>query len=82
MAQREGFDGWSPQEALEKFGPELTEFEKIELGIYERIYTIGKVRRQNQYSIADKEGYYLTSVGEQLGYRYEVIKIVDQGAFG
>tara|TARA_B110000285_G_C15107423_1_gene608847 strand:- start:1117 stop:1356 length:240 start_codon:yes stop_codon:yes gene_type:complete len=40
-----GFDGWSTQEALEKFGPELTEFEKIELGIYERIYTIGKVRR-------------------------------------
>jgi hypothetical protein len=39
------FDGYSPQEALEIFGPELTEFEKIELGIFEKIYTIGKVRR-------------------------------------
>ena len=42
-------NGYGPQEALELFGPELTEFEKIELGIFEKIYTIGKVRRQNQY---------------------------------
>jgi len=39
------FDGWSSQDALEKFGHELTEFEKIEIGIHDRIYTIGKVRR-------------------------------------
>jgi len=41
------------------FASELTEFEKIELGIHDRIYTIGKVRRQNQFSIADKEGQYM-----------------------
>ena len=44
-----GFDGFSPLEAIEHFGNQLTEFEKIELGIYERIYTIGKVRRSNQF---------------------------------
>ena len=60
----------------------MIEFEKIELGIYERVYTIGKVRRSNQFSIADREGYYHAEVGEQLGYRYEITKIVDQGAFG
>jgi hypothetical protein len=38
-------DGLSPHEALEQFGHELTEFERIELGVYERIYTIGKIRR-------------------------------------
>ncbi len=36
-----------PQDALEKFGSQLTEFEKIELGLFERIYTIGTVRREN-----------------------------------
>ena len=38
-------DGLSPHEALEQYGQELTEFERIELGVYERIYTIGKIRR-------------------------------------
>jgi len=40
-------NGWTTQETLELFGHELTEFEKIELGNYSRVYTIGKVRREN-----------------------------------
>jgi len=55
--------GWTPQETIELFS-ELTEFEKIELGNYSRIYTVGNVRRANQYSIADKEGFYNTRIGE------------------
>ena len=41
------FEGYTDQEAIAKFGNQLTEFERIELdlGIYERIYTIGTVRR-------------------------------------
>ena len=39
-------DGLSPSEAIEKY-PTLTEFEKIEMGMFERIFTIGKVRRSN-----------------------------------
>ena len=60
----------------------LTEFEKIEIGNYSRVYTIGNVRRENQYSIADKEGFYNTRVGEHLGYRYLIRKIIDKGSFG
>lgn len=69
-------------EAMEIFGHELTEFEKIELGMFDKIYTIGKVRRFNQYQIADKDGQYIIKVGEHLAYRYEVVKIIDKGAFG
>ena len=32
-------------DALEIYDQELTEFEKIEMVMYERIFTIGKVRR-------------------------------------
>lgn len=60
----------------------MTEFEKIEVGIHDRVYTIGKVRRNNQFSISDKEGQYQIQVGEHLNYRYEVVKIIDSGAFG
>ena len=34
------------------------------------------------HDIADKEGFYRTMIGEQLGYRYEVKKIIDKGSFG
>lgn len=85
-ASRANHNGWSPQEVLERFsgdGPDcLTAFEEIELGNYERIYTIGSVRRSNQYSIADPEGFYKVQVGEQLGYRYEVKRTIDKGSFG
>ena len=64
------------------FGQQLTEFEKIEIGMFERIYTIGRVRRLNQYSVANHDGDYIVQEGEQLGYRYEVISKIDAGAFG
>lgn len=57
-------DGYSPNEALQVYGSYLTEFEKIEIGMYERIYTIGSVRRTNQYSVANKEGDYIVQQGE------------------
>jgi len=40
-------DGHTPNEAIEIYGQYLTEFEKIEMGMYDKIYTIGKVRRPN-----------------------------------
>ena len=80
--KKQSVNGWSAQEALEQFGHELTEFEKIELGNYSRIYAIGNVRRENQYSIANQDGFYNTRVGEQLGYRYLIKKVIDKGAFG
>ena len=52
------------------------------MSMYEKIYTIGKVRRQNQYTIADREGFYLVKPGEQLAWRYEVVRVIDAGAFG
>ena len=42
-----GWGGYTPEEALEFFKNELTELEKIEVGVYDRIYTIGTVRRYN-----------------------------------
>jgi hypothetical protein len=45
--QQVGWGGYSSSEALEFFQNELTQFEKIEIGLYDRIYTIGKVRRIN-----------------------------------
>lgn len=70
---------------IEKFGSgqdAITEFEKIEIGSYERVYTLGTIRRAATYDLSDKEGFYKIQIGEQLGYRYEVKRIIDKGAFG
>lgn len=32
--------------------------------------------------MADRDGNYLVLHNEQLGYRYEVVKVIDTGAFG
>jgi len=78
------FEGYSAEEAIALFGNELTEFEKIEIkhGSFERIYTVGRVRRQQQHSLTDHEGHYKVLFGEQIGYRYEVTDVIDNGAFG
>ena len=67
---------------MEKYEDELTPFEKSELSTYESIYTIGSFRVNGLKSIADREGFYKVKIGEQIGYRYIVDKIIDQGAFG
>jgi dual specificity tyrosine-phosphorylation-regulated kinase 2/3/4 len=70
------------QEAQFVYQEELTVFEKSEITIFSEIYTIGSVRREGQQELADKEGYYKAQVGEQIGYRYQVLDIIDKGSFG
>jgi len=53
-----------------------------ELTTYEFIYTIGSHRVHTMRSVAGRDGFYSAHVGEQLGYRYQVEKIIDAGAFG
>lgn len=50
--------------ALARYGSILTDYEKSELSSYEEIYTIGKVRREGIYKLADREGYYIVEEGE------------------
>ena len=56
--------GLSPPEAMQRYSKELTDFEKVEMEMYEKIYTIGRVRRQNQFSISNKDGHYVIAQGE------------------
>ena len=69
---------------MEQYEGELTNFEMTELASqsYDFIYTVGSVRIQGLRSCSNKEGNYLTHVGEQLGYRYLIDKKIDAGAFG
>ena len=57
-------------------------FEMTELASYDFIYTVGSVRVSGLRSVTNKDGNYMSRVGEQLGYRYLVEKKIDAGAFG
>jgi hypothetical protein len=73
-------------QALKKYGKELSDFEKGELLDYETIYYMGNgIARYNAESEGgydDERGDYNTYVGEQVGYRYEIIDILGKGSFG
>ena len=43
---------------------------------------MGDVRVHSRSQICDKNGLYLISRGEQIGYRYIVEKVLDRGSFG
>lgn len=74
--------GLTPIEALEQYEGELTPFEMTELTGQEFIYTVGSVRVQGMRQIVNREGFYNAHVGEQIGYRYLIEKVIDAGAFG
>ena len=73
-------------QVLKKFGKDLSDFEKAELLDYETIYYMGNgIARYNaeiEGGYDDERGDYNTYVGEQVGYRYEIIDILGKGSFG
>jgi len=74
--------GLTPLEALDVYDGELTPFEMSELTTYDFIYTVGSVRVEGMRQISNREGFYNAHIGEQIGYRYWIDKIIDSGAFG
>lgn len=69
-------------EALEQYEGELTPFEMTELSTYNCIYAVGSVRVSSMRQLTNRDGFYNARIGEQIGYRYLVEKIIDAGAFG
>eukprot|EP00826_Nyctotherus_ovalis_P058238 TRINITY_DN798_c0_g3_i2.p1 TRINITY_DN798_c0_g3~~TRINITY_DN798_c0_g3_i2.p1 ORF type:complete len:311 (-),score=83.76 TRINITY_DN798_c0_g3_i2:1307-2239(-) len=73
-------------QALRIFSKELTPSEKSEILDYDMIYYMGngvaRLNFENTGSYDDENGDYNTYVGEQLGYRYEIIDILGKGSFG
>ena len=69
--------GLTSFEAREKYEDELTPFEKSELCTYDTIYCIGSHRVESMNTIHDREGFYKVKIGEAIGYRYIVERIID-----
>jgi|LauGreDrversion4_2_1035121.scaffolds.fasta_scaffold175841_1 hypothetical protein len=61
---------------------ELTPFESSELSKFPLIYTVGSVRVYSRAQVILADNHYRITVGEQIGYRYLVEKVLDSGAFG
>ena len=69
----------------------LTEYEKVEIGSYKKIYFAGQNisklpasenDRANNFGYDDDRGDYLLVPHDHIRYRYEVIDVLGKGSFG
>ena len=81
----------TPAQTLKAFGDRLTDYEKGEIIDYDSIYFIGSnngyFKTQNgkkgrEDNFDDDKGDYNAYVGDQIGYRYEIIDMLGKGSFG
>ena len=68
-------------QAIKQYSDELNEYEKNEILDYKEVYYIQKNKNISEKFDNDK-GEYKAYVGNQLGYRYEIIDIFGKGSFG
>jgi len=79
-------------EAIAFFGQRLNDNERDEILNCGEIYYVGKdfpkkqrkvvIASENNFGFDDEKGDYIAIVGEHIGYRYEIIDMLDTGAFG
>jgi len=79
-------------QVLKVFASQLTDYEKGEILDYKDIYFIGRsvLRKEKRnmkegernFGFDDDKGDYNAYVGEQVGYRYEIIDMLGKGSFG
>lgn len=69
----------------------LTQFERSEVEEFEEVwymapsknkYQATKLERLVNNGFDDSEGYYRLKVGDQIGYRFEIVEQIGKGAFG
>lgn len=73
---------------------QLTPFERKEIHRYKEVLFVGTQEAKDKRNMSviltravnggfdNQDGYYKVVVGDHLAYRYEVIQILDKGAFG
>jgi dual specificity tyrosine-phosphorylation-regulated kinase 2/3/4 len=80
----------SPLEVIRHFSKQLSEFERTEILEYPDVYFIGPGAKkilgsphlEFNFGYDDEQGDYKFVEGDQIGYRYEVIKFLGKGSFG
>ena len=77
----------SPQEAINKYGSCLTNVERAEILQFPEIYYLGGAASASGQKVLnanfdDATHHYKVVIGDHLAYRYEILSILGQGAFG
>ena len=73
----------SPEEAISSHKAELTTLELAEIGGYEAVYYVGKGKSKTKEGRYDgRQGEFLVRVGDQIAYRYEVVRVMGKGTYG
>lgn len=72
----------TPAQALKEYASKLSDFEKGEILDYKEIYFIGKNPTKKHFSYDDKNGDYISIIGQHVAFRYEILELLGKGSFG
>ncbi|KAJ2157077.1 serine/threonine protein kinase, CMGC, dual-specificity [Coemansia sp. RSA 552] len=80
-----GMAALTPQEAIARYGQQLSAAERTEILDYPQVYYVGngKVRTGGRVAAyADERGDYIVHMHDHLLYRFELLEVMGKGSFG
>ncbi|KAJ1875687.1 serine/threonine protein kinase, CMGC, dual-specificity [Coemansia sp. RSA 990] len=78
-----GVAAMAPQEALARYGQQLSAAERTEILEYPYVYYVGSGRgRAGVRMYDDERGDYIVQMHDHLLYRYEILEVLGKGSFG
>ena len=67
--------------ALQKYGNQLSDYEKREIWSFQHIAYLGHDLGKIVEDYTDDEGFFKGKIGDQVGYRYEIVGVLGKGNF-
>ncbi|KAJ2457419.1 serine/threonine protein kinase, CMGC, dual-specificity, partial [Coemansia sp. RSA 2322] len=81
-----GVPAFTPQEALARYGQQLSMQERTEILEFPHIYYVGnakaRVATRSSYGFDDERGDYIIHMHDHMLYRYELLEVMGKGSFG
>ncbi|KAJ2852867.1 serine/threonine protein kinase, CMGC, dual-specificity, partial [Coemansia erecta] len=81
-----GMSPLTPQEAISRYGQQLSAQERTEILEFPHIYYVGsgkaRVGGRAGYGFDDERGDYIIHMNDHLLYRYELLEVLGKGSFG
>ncbi|KAJ2779397.1 serine/threonine protein kinase, CMGC, dual-specificity [Coemansia interrupta] len=81
-----GVSPLTPQEAIARYGQQLSAQERTEILEFPHIYYVGsgkaRVATRTNYGFDDERGDYIIHLNDHMLYRYELLEVLGKGSFG
>ncbi|KAI8322821.1 kinase-like protein [Martensiomyces pterosporus] len=81
-----GVPALTPQEAIARYGQQLSAQERTEILEFPHVYYVGNAKARSgtrpNYGFDDERGDYIVNLHDHMLYRYELMEVLGKGSFG